>query len=260
MKWTAILLAGERPGENHFALDNGVTTKALIPVGGEPMLGRVARTLLSAPSVERIVVLAQDPGALLAGELGWMAQEPRIRTARGGAGISNSILDLAGTEAAPWPVLIATADHVLLTPAVIEEFLAQAEASDAAFGVVERRVVEAAYPQTSRTWLRFSDGDYTGANLFALRSAASQKAVKVWAEVEHDRKKAMRIIMFFGPLLALRARTRTISFDKALATAAGRLGITVKAVRLSQADAAIDVDKQADLELVEQILARRNAT
>src|SRR3978361_2027873 len=49
-EWTAILLAGERPGENGFAQSRGVAAKALIPVAGEAMLARVARALLAAPS------------------------------------------------------------------------------------------------------------------------------------------------------------------------------------------------------------------
>ncbi|HEX5867785.1 MAG TPA: hypothetical protein VFY72_08780, partial [Beijerinckiaceae bacterium] len=103
-EWTAIVLAGRRPGEDGFAAAHGVAAKALIRAGGEPMLGRVARTLLASPSIGRIVILAQDARSLLTGELGWMAEEPRIAAAEAGDGISTSIGEIAGTDAAPWPV------------------------------------------------------------------------------------------------------------------------------------------------------------
>ena len=119
-EWTAIMLAGRRPGENGFAAAHGVAAKALIRAGGEPMLGRVARTLLDSPSIGRIVVLAQEAETLLTGELEWMAAEPRIATARSGDGISASVGRLAGTEAAPYPVLVTTADHALLQPEMVE--------------------------------------------------------------------------------------------------------------------------------------------
>lgn len=257
--WTAIVLAGQRPGENAFAATHGVPSKALIPVGGEPMLGRVARALLAAPSVARILVLAQEPASLLAGNLDWLAREPRVAAAASGAGISTSILATAGTRAAPWPVLVVTADHALLTPEMVESFLARVGNVAATVGVVERRVVEAAYPDTRRTWLRFRGGQYSGANLFALRGASARKALSLWAEVEKDRKKALKLLWSFGPLLALRALTRTITFDDALAAAGRRAGLTVKALRLPFAEAAIDVDKEADLVLVERILAERSA-
>ena len=174
--WTAILLAGERPGENDFAASHGVASKALIPVGGEAMLGRVARTLLKVDGVNRILVLAQQPEALFQGPLAWMAEEPRIGTAASGDGIAVSIDTVAGSVA-PFPILVTTADHALLTLEMIEAFIRGSDGNDVAVALVERHTVEAAYPETKRTWLRFRGGDYTGANLFALRTPASQAAV-----------------------------------------------------------------------------------
>lgn len=258
-RWTAIILAGQRPGENDFGAAHGVAAKALIPVGGIPMLGRVTRTLLTTPAIGRIVVLAQAPEALLTGTLEWMAAEPRIVCARSHGGISTSILGVAGEANAPWPVLVVTADHALLTPAIVAQFIARSGGADAAVGVVERRVIELAYPETRRTWLRFRGGAYSGANLFALSNARARQALAIWAEVERDRKNAAKLLTRFGPWLAIRALTRTITLDAALAEVGHRAGLSVKAVRLDAAEAAIDVDKQADLDLAEQILAGRRA-
>jgi GTP:adenosylcobinamide-phosphate guanylyltransferase len=256
-KWTAIVLAGNRPGENGFADSHNVAAKALIPIGGEPMLGRVLKALLAAPSVGRIVVLAQEPAALLGGALDWVAGEPRIGTARAGEGISLSIAEIAGSEVAPWPVLVTTADHALLRPEMVEAFIAGSQNTDAAFAMVERAVVEGGYPETRRTWLKFSDGHYSGANLFALTTAKAREPLKFWARAERDRKKALKILWFFGPAVFLRAFTRTISMDGAVTKVGRNLGIRLRAVRLPFAEAAIDVDKQADLELVERIVARQ---
>jgi len=253
--WTAIVLAGNRPGENGFAESHGVPAKALIRVGGEPMLGRVLEALLAAPSIGRIVVLAQEPEALLGGELDWAAREPRIGTARAGEGISLSIAQIAGSETAPWPVLVTTADHALLRPEMIEAFIAGSADTDAAFAMVERAVVEQAYPETRRTWLKFSDGGYSGANLFALATERAREPLKFWARAERDRKKALKILWFFGPMVFLRAFTRTISMDGAVAKVGRNLRIRLRAVRLPFAEAAIDVDKPSDLELVERIVA-----
>ena len=95
-EWTAIVLAGQRPGETDFAESLGVSAKALIPVGGEPMLARVVRTLLASPSVGRIIVLAQSADGLLAQAPAWLAAEPRVSTAEAGDGISASIAAIAG--------------------------------------------------------------------------------------------------------------------------------------------------------------------
>jgi CTP:molybdopterin cytidylyltransferase MocA len=256
-EWTAIVLAGRRPGEDGFAAAYGVAAKALIPVGGEPMLGRVARTLLAVPAVGTIVVLAQEPDALLTGALGWMASEPRIATAEAVDGISASVAAVAGTARAPYPVLVTTADHPLLTPVMIETFIAGAEGGDAAFAMVERKTIEQVHPDTKRTWLKAADGHYSGANLFAFLSPRSRQGIDFWTRAEKDRKRPLRLLGHLGPAIFLRAITRTISLGAAAERAGRKAGIRLKAVSLPFAEAAIDVDKPADLELAERILAAR---
>jgi GTP:adenosylcobinamide-phosphate guanylyltransferase len=259
-EWTAIVLAGRRPGEDGFAESHGVTSKALIRVGGEPMLGRVARALLDSRSIGRIVILAQEAGTLLAGELEWMAADPRIATAQSGDGISESVGRLAGTAAAPYPLLVTTADHALLRPEMVEAFIAGAAGVDMAFAMVERKVVEQAHPDTKRTWLKAANGHFSGANLFALMTPQSALGTEFWARAEKDRKRTLKLLSFLGLGIFLRAVTRTISLEAAAERAGRKAGFSLKAVLLPFAEAAIDVDKQSDLELAERILAARAAS
>ena len=51
--WTAILLAGQRPGPDALARAFGTHYKALIEVGAMPMVTRVAQTLLASPLIAR---------------------------------------------------------------------------------------------------------------------------------------------------------------------------------------------------------------
>jgi GTP:adenosylcobinamide-phosphate guanylyltransferase len=256
-EWTAIVLAGQRPGEDGFAAAHGVASKALIRAGGEPMLGRVVRALLDSPSIGRIVILAQESESLLAGELAWMAAEPRISTARSGDGISASVGRLAGTEAAPYPVLVTTADHALLQTEMVESFIAGSAGVDVAFAMVERKTVEKAHPDTKRTWLKAANGHFSGANLFALLTPRSALGTDFWARAEKDRKRTLKLLSFLGLGIFLRAVTRTISLEAAAERAGRKAGFRLKAVLLPFAEAAIDVDKQSDLELAERILAAR---
>jgi GTP:adenosylcobinamide-phosphate guanylyltransferase len=257
MSWTAILLAGQRPGVDPLAQAFGEQWKALIRIDGEAMLSRVARTLLAAPSIARIVVVAQQPEILFTGDCAWLATEPRIGTAVSTSGIAVSVAGLAGTPAAPWPVLVTTADHPLLTPDMIEAAIAGVGEADVGVGVVSSRTLLAVYPDNKRTWLTFAGGQYTGANLFALRTLKAMPALIAWSEVERDRKKALKLIWHFGPLLALRALTRTITLKGALAKAGRKLGARVVPIDLPFAEAGIDVDKPSDHALAEQILKAR---
>lgn len=251
-QWTVIVLAGQRPGSDPLASHFGETFKARVRLAGEPMLARVLGVLGQTPGIARIVVLAQDE-AVLDG----IARSEKLRFVASKAGISTSIAAVAGTADAPWPVLVTTADHPLLTPEIVLHFLGESTGCDLAVGVVERRTLEAAYPGNRRTWLGFSDGNWTGANLFALNSQASRAALELWARAEQDRKTAWRLFLHFGPWLCLRALTRTIGLAQGLAQAGGRLGLAARLVALPYAEAAIDIDKPSDHALAEQILARR---
>jgi hypothetical protein len=78
----------------------------------------------------------------------------------------------------PWPVPRSTTRRPCPAdlPAHGEEFLSAATGHDIAGRLsAERRIVERRYPETRRTWLKFADGHYSGANLFALRGEGRRK-------------------------------------------------------------------------------------
>jgi GTP:adenosylcobinamide-phosphate guanylyltransferase len=66
MRWTAVVLAGSRPGRDAFAEGFGTDMKALIPVYGEAMVRRPARALLESKGVGKILVLSQAPDRIAA--------------------------------------------------------------------------------------------------------------------------------------------------------------------------------------------------
>lgn len=250
-KWTAIVLAGQRPSGDPLADHFDASFKALIRIAGKPMLAHVVDALADTPAIGRIVVLAQDCRVMSA------LEEGRAQFVASGAGISSSIAAVAGTSAVPWPVLVTTADHPLLTSSTLTTFLEACTDCDLAVGLVERGTLQRAYPGNRRTWLKLRDGQWTGANLFALKGPKVRVALSLWSDVEQDRKKAWTLIRRFGPRLAVRAATRTIGLRSALARAGARMGLTAKLVDLPFAEAAIDVDKPADHALAEAILLRR---
>lgn len=250
MGWTALLLAGSRPGGDPFADANGVAAKALIPVAGEAMIARPVRALLANANVARVRVLAQD-GALLAPAL---PKDKRLTVEASGATIAATLEATLADPATRYPLLVTTADHALLDGAMIDDFCARAEGADLAIGLVERRPLMARLPQTKRTWIGFRGGAYSGANLFALGSPKAARAVALWREVEQDRKKGWKLLAALGlPGLLGLLRVRTL--DQVLAAMGSKLGMTIRAVEMANPLAAVDVDKPADLALVEAIIA-----
>jgi GTP:adenosylcobinamide-phosphate guanylyltransferase len=250
MTYTAVVLAGSRPGGDAFAEGFGTDLKALIRVAGEPMVQRPVRALLASERVGRILVLSQAPERIRAALPG----DPRVECRTSGDTIAETMLALLDDPATGWPLLVTTADHALLDTAMVDQFCRNAEGADIAIGVVERTLLLRRLPSTRRTWLKFRGGAYTGANLFALRSAAVRPAIELWRSVEQDRKKVWRILSLLGPAVLALIALRLVSLDEVLARLGARLGLAVRAVRLANPLAGVDVDKSEDHALAEAIL------
>ncbi len=247
------MLAGQRPGVDPLARVFGETCKARVPIVGLPMVARVTRALLGSDNVDRVVILTQRPEQLPEAAL----RNPKVEIRKSGDGISLSILQSTTEHPDEWPLLITTADHPLLTTAMVDTFIERTRDAELAVAVVERNSFVAAGRESRRTWLKFRDGAFSGANLFALRNAKSHAALRLWAGAEQDRKRVIKLLSHFGPMLVVRALTRTIGLDEALRGVGARLGLDARLVILDEPEAAIDVDKISDYRLAETILVAR---
>ena len=253
MSWTAVVLAGSRPGPDPFAESFGTDLKALIPVAGEPMVRRPVRALLASGNIAKVLVLSQSPERIAAE----LPDDPRVESRESQGTIAATMLAVLDDPGTVWPLLVTTADHALLDTAIVEEFCGAGDGADIAIGVVERANLLRRLPNSQRTWLKFRGGAYTGANLFALKSRDVRPAIELWRSVEQDRKKAWRILSILGPAVLLTVALRLVSLDEVLARLSGRLGLTVRAVRLSNPLAGVDVDKAEDHALAEAIIGGR---
>jgi GTP:adenosylcobinamide-phosphate guanylyltransferase len=251
MKFTAVLLAGSRPGRDEFAAQFGTDMKALIAVGGEPMVRRPVKALLASRKIAQLVILSQAPERIA----NVISSNPRIQFEKSRGTIAETMLAMCGDPATCWPLLITTADHALLDRATVDEFASGAAGSDIAIGVVERRNLLQRLPQTERTWLKFRGGAYTGANLFALSSPKVRPAIEFWRAVEQDRKKGWRLVGLLGPVVLVGTALKLLGLDDVLLRVGRKLGLKIWAVQLSDPLAGVDVDKPADHMLVEEILA-----
>jgi len=253
VKYTAIVLAGSRPGRDPFAAQFGNDIKALVAVAGEPMVRRPVRALLASANVRRVVILSQAPDRIA----DVIPKDARIGFRKSAATIAQTMLAICRDPETRWPLLVTTADHALLDASIVDEFCSGAAGADLAVGVVERGVLMRRFPHAERTWLKFRGGAYTGANLFALASPRVSPAIKLWRSVEQDRKKGWRLIALVGPVMLLGAALRLASIDNVLARLGRKIGLSIKAVRLSNPVAGVDVDKPADHTLAEEIFAGR---
>ena len=255
---TALLLAGSRPGFDPLAQAMGVAIKPLARIAGQPMINHPARALLAHRAIGRVVILTQHPDLYAADPAtAWLHRHPNVRFEVSRAGIAATLLELLDSANAPLPLLVTTADHVLLDEAMLDQFVEQAGRADIAVAMVERKTLLARYPASRRTWLKFRDGWWSGANLFWFGSSGARSVIALWREVEQDRKKGWKILAAFGPMVLAGALLRILTLRGGVARIGRRFGLTARLVAMRQAEACIDADKVEDVELIERILRER---
>ena len=129
---TAIVLAGQRDGEDALALHAGASCKAFVEIDGKPMLSRVLATLSSSPGIETILLSGpsedkiQDQREISnfieSGEISWLPPQ---------ASPSTSAYEALRMLPPGERVLLTTADHPLLSVAIIDEFCTRSVEQDA---------------------------------------------------------------------------------------------------------------------------------
>ncbi len=249
-----MVLAGSRPGVDSFAAAHGTDLKALIPVAGTPMVVRPVAALLDAPEIAGVRVVAQQVDRIAAV---LPASDPRLGIEASGDSIAATIAAILADPATRFPLLVTTADHALLDPAMIADFCAKAAGIDLGVGVVSKSALDRRLPQTRRTWLKFRGEAFSGANLFAFGSPKAASVVALWRSVEQDRKKGWRMIAALGPGVLLGSVLRVRTIEQTLTKIGDRLGLSIRAIELANPLAAVDVDKPADHALVTAILEGR---
>ncbi|WP_420347742.1 NTP transferase domain-containing protein [Pelagibius sp.] len=256
-RFAALVLAADRGHDDPVSRAAGVEHKCLATVAGKPMLERVIDTLAASPWIGPIAVSLRDPALLGRIEgLAPLMETGRLTALQAEASPSLSVLQATADMGSARPLLITTGDHALLRREIVDHFCAETLSGGAAVtaGLTDSGTLLARFPSSRRTYLRFRDERYSGSNLFALRLPEGLDAVRLWRRVEQHRKQPWRIAALFGPALLLSYLLRRFSLDEAMARVSTRLGVSVAAVKIPFAEAAVDVDKPEDLELAERVL------
>jgi len=252
----AIILAGDRTGNDQAAgLFGG--RKALLKLAGRAMAGYVISALEGAKAIGDIYLVANrvleiKDGLIYSGE-----DVRRIHFLEGAETPVESVLKTIRDLKLAFPILVLTGDNPLLSPEILTWFITGAlleTDADVVFALVEKSRVQANYPKMRRTYYHLKGEGYGGCNLYFLKSPKALAAATHWLEVEKNRKKALKLVASFGFATLLGVLFRTLALEKALSRASKTLNAEVRALMVQDPRIAIDVDKPADVEVVENIL------
>jgi len=255
--FTIIVLAAQRGGLlDPLAAEAGVTHKCLVPIGGRPLLTHVLDALARSAG-SGAVRISVEAGA-----------EEKLRTIAAGSGLNlafvaaaDNIADsvYAAAAGAAGPVVITTADNVLLTPDAVRQVMDRlAQGDDTVVALARKEAVLAAHPQGQRRFYKLRDGEFSNCNLYGL-SRRGLGLAETFREGGQFAKNPMRIARAVGFLNLLLLRFGLVSLDTAMKRLGRRFKVRASAVVLEDGAHAIDVDNKRTYDIAAQLLDRRAA-
>lgn len=268
----AVILAGGKlpsglepgidaePLDHHGPNPDAPPERALIDLGGRPLIEHVLNGLRECEEIGDIVVVGNPP------TLGWLEQFADIKQVASHPQLSQNVV--AGVQAvvpdatARVPVLICTCDIPLATAGTWKEFIERSRAAqlEAAYAIVARDVIEAAFPEGKRTYARLRDGTYTGGNAFILPRHGVDNLTGLIEAAHRARKNPFAIAKLLGPRFLARALTKRLTVVDIERKMSQVLMCRAGAVRMQDAAIAFDVDKLSDLLVLRRIVGEGKLT
>jgi GTP:adenosylcobinamide-phosphate guanylyltransferase len=256
-----LVLAGRRSASlDPLAAKMGVSHKALVPVAGEAMVGRVLRIAAEAfpqsplfVSVEDFAIISAEP--TVAG----LYAEGRLTPVEAEHHIVDSVVEASSTTG--FPLLLCTADNVLMS---VEGFRAIAETGsepgvDGVVMMAEKQDILAAHPDGQRRFYAFRGGAYSNCNLFWLTSAEAFKAIESFRYGGQFAKRRRDAVRALGLTALFLYVSKLVTLDGMFRHFSRRFGINIRALVAKDGRLAIDVDNERTHRVAEEIIGRTSA-
>jgi GTP:adenosylcobinamide-phosphate guanylyltransferase len=253
-----LVLAGRRSASlDPLAAKLGVSHKALVPVAGEAMVGRVLRIAAEAfpqsplfVSVEDFTVIAAEP------TVARLTAEGRLTPVGAEHHIVDSVVEASRTTG--FPILLTTADNVLMT---VEGFrsIAEAGAAEGIDGVVmmaEKSDILAAHPDGQRRFYKFRGGAYSNCNLFWIDRAHAFDAIESFRYGGQFAKRKTDAVRALGLTALILYASGLVTLEGMFRHFSRRFGVNIRPLVAKDGRLAIDVDNERTHRVAEEILER----
>jgi molybdopterin-guanine dinucleotide biosynthesis protein A len=255
-RFDAIVLAGQDPNRpDPLAEANGVANKVLIEVGGKAMITHVVEALKTSALIGHIVIVGVESiNGMDDHRLHWIPGQGRLLD-----NVVAGLTWLAQQGPSDRHVLLTSGDIPLMTAAQIDWFLQarQPLTQDLYWGIVERRTMEATFPESKRSYLRLVEGHFCNGGLFLgkLQTALARQAA--FRQLVDERKNVLRQLRLLGLGVVVKFFLNRLRLDDLLKVAERAIGLTGGAIILPFAETGMDVDKPHQLDQVRDYWRRQ---
>jgi GTP:adenosylcobinamide-phosphate guanylyltransferase len=255
----AFIAAGgiPRPDEPLFDLCQG-HPKALLGMAGKPMVQWVINALDGATNIRHITLVGLEPTTELTSRkpMDYLPdQGGLLRNMLGGL---NHVRRLNPEDEF---ALYSAADIPGVTPEMVDwrvELALEAKA-DIDYMAVERSVMEARFPSSHRSYVRFKDAEVCGSDMNVVRTSLAVRE-GIWDRLIEARKYPLQqaAMLGYGTLILVLLRQLTIKAAEKRITR--RLKLDGRVHLCPYAEMAMDVDKPHQYQImVDDLQGRRSA-
>lgn len=254
--FTGIILAAQRAGSvDPLAAAAAVSHKCLVHIAGLPLIAHVVAAVRATPGLERLRIVVEAEAAGTIGAL-LPAEGVPIEFVDAADNLADSVH--AACKDIDGPIVVTTADNVLLTPGAVEAMLAAlAGKADVAIALARKSAVLAAHAEGQRRYYRFADDEYSNCNLYAFAGQRATAAAESFRSGGQFAKKPLRLIFAIGPVNLALMLLHRLTLGDALGRLSGRLKLRTVPVILADGSHAIDVDNRRTYDAAAAILGER---
>lgn len=253
----AVVTAGgiPQPDELLYPFTQG-EPKAMLDIGGKPMVQWVLDALSGAKQVENVVLIG------LTAKSGVTCSKPLAYLPNQGGMIANIVMGIKKVlkiNPASSRVLLVSSDIPGITAEIVDwevDTTLQTDV-DLCYNLVKREVMEARYPGSRRTYTKLKDIEVCGGDMNVVHTSVVNANQEIWEKLIASRKNPIKQAAIMGIDTLLLVLLRMISLDDAVQRVTARLHMTGKAIICPYAEIGMDVDKPNQLEMVRADLANR---
>lgn len=246
LKVDAVILAG---GDGEV-IDPSQRFKGLVEIAGKPLVEWVVDAFRASECVGEIAVViptAENLGS-------WVDKVDKLVVSD--RAFMDNVIAGAASFRVDRPVVVATGDIPMISGAAIDAFIRDGIATGAQFvyPLVRRDSVESVYPGSPRTYFRLKTGRYTGGNAMIVDPILLPTARDFGQRLFDDRKNAVALVRTAGVGFVVKFVLGRLIPEDLTDKFRELLGGTGAAVVLEDPSIAMDVDKPADMAIVEPLL------
>ena len=255
-RFVAVVLAAQRAGTvDPLAQSHGVTHKCLVPIEGSPLIAHVVMALFATPGLDELRIVV-EPEMVAPIRALFPRPMPALDFIPAADNLADSVF--AATRGVDLPIVVTTADNVLLTPGAVGQMVDTLQnGADVAIAMATRQAVLEAHPEGQRRFYRFTDDEYSNCNLYGFAGSKATAAAESFRGGGQFAKKPMRLIMAVGVINVMLLALRKLSLRGALNRLSVRFGLRIEPVILKDGAHAVDVDNERTYACAALLLDRR---